>query len=56
MAHKSNSVEDIKLQSENIEYANDLKQVDSANGEAPAVIVTEEDVSNRCLRRAFRNR
>lgn len=45
MAQKSHSVEDIKLQTENIEYAEDLKRVDSADGAAPTVIVTEEDVS-----------
>jgi hypothetical protein len=52
MAQKSNSVEDMKIQTENIEYAGDLKRVDSVDGgdNAPTVIVTEEDVSGWFLR------
>jgi hypothetical protein len=51
MAQKTNSLEDVKLHTENIEYAGDLKQVDSVDGgdNAPAVIVTEEDVSGRSV-------
>jgi hypothetical protein len=52
MAQKTNSLEDVKLHTENIEYAGDLKQVDSVDGggNAPAVIVTEEDVSGGSAR------
>lgn len=46
MAQKVNSMDDIKLQTENIEYAGDLSKVDSGNEAAPTVIVTEEDVGN----------
>jgi hypothetical protein len=44
MADAKYSAEDLKMESENVEYAGDLKKVSS--GDAPdAVIVTEEDVS-----------
>ena len=47
MALKSTSMEDVKLQTENIEYAGDLGKVDGIDGATPTVIVTEEDVSQR---------
>jgi hypothetical protein len=48
MATRKFSADDIKLDTENIEYAGDLKQVDSAHaGDAATetIVVTEEDVS-----------
>lgn len=46
MATTKYSAEDLKLETENMEYAGDLKKVASGDANAPeAVIVTEEDVS-----------
>lgn len=48
MAARKFSADDIKLDTENVEYAGDLKQVDSAHAADAAtetIVVTEEDVS-----------
>lgn len=46
MAATKYSTEDLKLETENIEYAGDLKKVASGQaGATETVIVTEEDVS-----------
>jgi hypothetical protein len=46
MATRTYSAEDLKLETENIEYAPDLKHDATEDANAtPAVIVTEEDVS-----------
>lgn len=50
MTDKKYSTEDLKLETENIEYAGDLKKVASGQaGATETVIVTEEDVSTPCL-------
>lgn len=46
MANAKYSAEDLKLETENIEYAGGLNKVSSGENNAPeAIIVTEEDVS-----------
>lgn len=47
MANAKYSAEDLKLETENIEYAGGLKKVSTVDANAPvAVIVTEEDVGH----------
>lgn len=45
MADTKYSAEDLKLESENVEYAGGLKKVSSGASVPEPVVVTEEDVS-----------